>query len=343
MSDSFPFLTVIVPVYNGAAFLDRCLDAILGSDYSSFELLVVNDCSTDDSPEISSKKGIRVLSTERRLGPAGARNLAAAEARGSVLVFVDADVVVRPSTLEMFSHHFLRRPDVSAVFGSYDDEPAEQNFLSQYKNLQHHYVHQTSSRDAFTFWSGLGAMRRDVFLDFGGFDCQKFEVPSIEDIDLGFRLYQAGHTIILDPDIQAKHLKKWEIRSHLRTEIFCRALPWSRLILENQGLMNDMNLKTSDRLSALLAGLSVLTIPLIVLHTGFIALTAVLIAAIAIVNRGLLTFFAKKRGAIFALLTFPWQFLYFSYGGATFLFVWLTHGLPRLLGFRGKYPARQTG
>ena len=94
----------------------------------------------------------------------------------------------------------------------------------------------------------LAQCGRGVFLAHEGFDCEKFTVPSIEDIDLGFRLRTKGEEIILDRDIQGKHLKRWDVRSHLRTEIFCRALPWSRLILENKGLINDMNLKTSDRI-----------------------------------------------------------------------------------------------
>ena len=338
-----PFLSVIVPVYNGRAFLHRCLDAIFASEYRSFEVVVVNDCSTDDSAEISREKGARVISTPKQTGPASARNLAVASANGDVLLFVDADVVVKPDTLGKIAEHFERRPEISAVFGSYDDEPAERNFLSQYKNLQHHFVHQNSNSKASTFWSGLGAVRKKIFLEHGGFDCEKFAVPSIEDIDLGFRMRKAGHEILLDPNIQAKHLKKWEVVSHLRTEIFCRALPWSRLILENQGMINDMNMKTTDRLSAVLVGLSLLTFPLVFLRPELILVTAGLLIVIAVLNRSILIFFAKKRGFVFAALTFPWQLMYFFYSGVTFVVSWFIFSLPRLLGFKRNSPAGQTG
>ena len=247
MSRNGLFISVVIPVYNGRKFLDRCLDAISASLYRSFEVIVVDDRSTDDSAEICRRKGANVLSTGTRSGPAAARNLAAETAKGEILVFIDADVVVKPDTIGKVARGFEVHPEISALFGSYDDEPAEKNFLSQYKNLQHHFVHQNSSPEASTFWSGLGAIRRDVFIANGGFDCKKFSVPSIEDIDLGFRLRRSGHRILLDAGIQAKHLKKWEVRSHLRTEIFCRALPWSQLIVENAGMINDMNLKTADR------------------------------------------------------------------------------------------------
>lgn len=337
MSDPVPFITIIIPVYNGERFLDRCLDAIFASNYRSFEVLVVNDCSTDNSVAICESKGARVISTSRQSGPAAARNMAAEVARGEVLMFVDADVVVKPDTVELMADRFTTRPELSAVFGSYDDDPAEPNFLSQYKNLQHHFVHQTSQPEASTFWSGLGAMRRDVFLEHKGFDCEKFAVPSIEDIDLGFRLRRAGHKILLDREIQAKHLKRWEVVSHIRTEIMCRALPWSRLIVEDQGMINDMNLKSNDRLSAALVGLTLLLIPLSVWMPVLTILLALCLAVFVVLNRRILLFYLRKRGLLFAAMTLPWQFLYFLYSGAVFVFCWFWYRFPQVLRLRADH------
>ena len=62
-----------------------------------------------------------------------------------------------------------------------------ENFLSQYKNLLHHFVHQGSSSDATTFWAGCAAVDRKVFVDIGGFDAARYDQPSIEDIEMGYR------------------------------------------------------------------------------------------------------------------------------------------------------------
>lgn len=329
-----PFISVIVPVYNGENFLPRCLDALFASNYYAFEVIVVDDGSTDGSAEIGRRKGATILATSRRQsGPAAARNLAAQTAIGDVLLFVDADVVVKTDTLSKVAAIFRHQPEIAALFGSYDDAPAERNFLSQYRNLQHHFVHQNSNPEASTFWAGLGAIRRDVFLGVGGFDCEQFAVPSIEDIELGARLRTNGHHIMLAKEIQAQHLKKWRMGSMVRTDIFCRAVPWSKLILTSQGLINDMNLKTNDRLSAMLVGLSLAVVPLIFWQPVLAILPAAFLLAILILNRPIFLFFHRKKGFLFAATAFPWQLLYFFYSGVTFAFCWFRYALPLVLGF----------
>jgi glycosyltransferase involved in cell wall biosynthesis len=318
-------ISVIMPVYNGAEFLRRSLEALACSTVKPSEVIVVDDCSTDNSIDVCRERGVRVLSTPRNSGPAVARNLAARVATGNVLLFVDADVLVKPETVGQMAALFEKRPEVSAVFGSYDDEPGEKNFLSQYKNLQHHYVHQISNPEAATFWSGLGAIRREVFLEFGGFDDKKFDTPSIEDIELGFRLRRSGHRIILDRSIQAKHLKKWGAASHMRTEIFSRALPWSKLILETNGMINDMNLRVRDRLSAIFVALIIVSVPFVPFFPALVPVILAFLVTIAYLNWGILRFFAAKRGIFFAVHAFFWQLLYFFYSGATFAFCWFSY------------------
>ena len=333
VKETRPFISVIVPVYNGSKFIGRCLDALLANQYSNFEMIVVNDGSTDDSEDICRSKNVTVMQSERpRSGPAAARNLAAKTAKGEILLFVDADVVVQRDTVGKVANCFERDAGLGALFGSYDDAPAEKNFLSQYKNLQHHFVHQTSSSRASTFWAGLGAVKKDAFLAVGGFDCAQFAIPSIEDIELGARLRKAGYPILLERTIQAKHLKKWTISSLLRTDIFCRAVPWSRLILTSQGMINDMNLKTNDRVSSLLVGLMILLVPLTVWQLLALPILAAGLGLFVFLNREILSFFLKLKGPLFASAAVPWIMLYFFYSGVVFVMCWLIYYLPGALG-----------
>jgi glycosyltransferase involved in cell wall biosynthesis len=266
-----------------------------------------------------------VLRMPRQSGPGAARNLAAQSARGEVLFFVDADVVVESGTVERVANDFLSNPDVAAVFGSYDEEPAEKNFFSQYKNLFHRFVHQQGRSEAFTFWAGCGAIRRDVFLAMSGFDAERYPRPAIEDIELGYRMRAKGHRILLDKQIQAKHLKRWTFKSMLHADIFCRAIPWSMLIFESEGMVNDLNLQTTDRISAGLLGLSLMILPFSVFMPQLLILIAVLLALIPLLNHRLYRFFFRRKGLGFALIVFPFHLLYYFYSSATFVLCWFTH------------------
>lgn len=325
--DKQPFISVIIPVHNGERFLPGCLDALVSGSYRDFELIVVDDCSTDRSVEISREKGARVLKTSHQSGPGGARNLGAQHALGEVLFFVDADVVVKPDTLARVAANFMDQPEVAAVFGSYDDEPAEKNFISQYKNLFHRFVHQQARSEAETFWAGCGAIRRDVFLAVDGFDAERYPRPAIEDIELGYRMRTQGHRILLDKQLQAKHLKRWTLKSMLHADIFCRAVPWSMLIFENKGMINDLNLQTTDRISAGLLGLSLMLLPFAVLRPELLLLIVALLGMIPILNHKLYRFFYRHKGLAFAILAFPMHLLYYLYSAATFVLCWLSFTL----------------
>ena len=185
-------ISVIVPVRNGRLHLARCLEALARSEYADFEVIVVDDCSTDTTPEIVERYEACCLRTPRTVGPGSARNLGAQQARGEILAFIDSDVVVPPEALSLFDEDFSRDADLAAAFGSYDDTPAWPTFISQYKNLMHHYVHQISSESPDTFWAGCGAIRKCVFDEAGGFDGARYTTPSIEDIALGLQLAKAA-------------------------------------------------------------------------------------------------------------------------------------------------------
>src|SRR5690606_3376845 len=196
-------------------------------------------------------------------------------------------------------------PDVAAVFGSYDTEPSAPDFLSQYRNLLHHYVHQKSRSDASTFWSGCGAIKKDVFLEMGGFDRVQFSKPSIEDIELGYRMKRKGHRILLDKGLQVKHLKEWSFWSMLRTDVSRRAVPWSRLMLESGFSPRDLNVSIADRVSAALVGVLSITVLVIIFAALFgssgvlypaLILSAVLVITLILLNRQLYVFFLEEKG-----------------------------------------------
>jgi glycosyltransferase involved in cell wall biosynthesis len=246
-------------VYNSADALQQCLDSVMRSEPDPpAECIVVDDGSTDDSSAIARRSGATVLSTGGRKGPAFARNLGAKAARGEILFFIDADVSVHCDTLERIRSAFDQDPALDGLIGSYDDSPRSQDFLSQYKNLMHCFTHQTARRDACTFWSGCGAIRTPVFIKHSGFE-ERFTRPAIEDIELGYRLQQAGRKLMLDSAIQVKHLKKWTFFNLLKTDILDRGIPWTELILRDSSMPNDLNIQLSQRVSVALVFLLLFT------------------------------------------------------------------------------------
>lgn len=242
----------MIPVYNSADTLRQALECLAKSVEPADEVVVVDDGSSDSSPDVAREFGARLLATGGRKGPARARNIGAKEAVGEIIFFLDADVTVDRNTVGRARRAFAEDPSLDALIGSYDDEPGSHDFLSQYRNLMHHFVHQRSQRDACTFWSGCGAIRRSVFEEHGGFD-ESYDRPAIEDIELGYRLFQAERKMILDRDLQVKHLKKWTFWGLIRCDVLDRGIPWTELILRDKRMPNDLNLQLSQRVSVALA------------------------------------------------------------------------------------------
>ena len=319
-------LSVVVPVYNGGADLRVCLQALAQSTRKPDEVIVVDDGSTDGAVACAADFSAKVIHGKGPLGPAVARNRGARKASGDLLVFVDADVVVHPDTLTKFESLFGGSPDLVAAFGSYDDQPAAPSNVSRYKNLLHHYVHQHGGREAETFWAGCGAIRREQFLAVGGFS-ESYGRPSIEDIELGARLRSAGHRIALCPDIQCTHLKRWTLKSLLRTDIFARAIPWTRLIVQQGKLPSGLNTDGKSRWSAVLAWFVVLglVIGLVGAAAGGWACVAVAAGgsflsglAIATLNRSLYRFLFAHGGPGFGATAISLHFLYLLYSSLVF-------------------------
>jgi GT2 family glycosyltransferase len=322
-------LSIIVPAYNNPNDLLACLAALGASSGPDSEIIVVDDGSTDEIRSVATTMGVKVLRLPKNLGPSSARNHGARHATGDVLLFVDSDIVAAPAAVNSLIQVLERDPSVAAVFGSYDNRPRAKGVVSQYRNLLHHYVHQTGNPEASTFWGGFGAIRRSVFESVGGFDEKRF-ARCIEDIELGYRLRRGGHRIVLDKATQVTHLKRWTLRSVIRTDVRCRAIPWAHLILE-QGAPDDLNLKAGQRVSVVLVALVCILLAASLVLAPFrlpaLELAAGAILAVIVLNRALYGFFVRQRGLLFTFAAVPLHLLYFLYCGLAYLWVWCDYRL----------------
>jgi GT2 family glycosyltransferase len=310
-------LSFIVPFHRNLGQLSRCLTAIRRAAPTA-ELLVVADTPADDPQRLVAASGARLLRLEGGpFGPAVARNRGAALARGDTLVFVDADVVVWDDAAARLEAA-LTGDEVSAVFGAYDEDPPDPGFVSQAKNLAHSFIHQRSSRDAMTFWAGLGAVRATAFRSVGGFD-ERFRQPSVEDIDLGYRLTGAGFRIHLDPSIRGTHLKAWTWWSALRTDLVDRGIPWTQLLYRYGAMRDDLNLTWRYRVSVVLAYLLAISIVATYWRPYLAAVAAGCAALLLWLDWDYYAFFARRRGIAFAARWFPLHVLHHLSNGIAFI------------------------
>jgi cellulose synthase/poly-beta-1,6-N-acetylglucosamine synthase-like glycosyltransferase len=330
-----PDLSVVMPALNGREILPASLGALAASDLprERWELVVVDDGSTDGTDAVAGRWADRVVRLDGGpRGPGYARNRGAEVASGGVLLFVDADVVVHQDTLRRVVEAFQADAGLGALFGAYDDTPADPSFLSQYRNLLHRYVHLQGAGEAETFWAGCGAIRAAAFTDVGGFDADRYPRPQIEDIELGYRLGDAGHRIEIRPEVQAKHLKRWTFGGMVRTDLLDRAIPWMGLLLARRAGgrgAGTLNVGRLEKFKTGLVGLALLlaTLALITLDPRWGAASVLVLATVVFLNAPLYRWFARQRGFLFALGVIPLHLLYHVLSGLAVVIAGVRHAL----------------
>jgi len=315
-----PLLSVIVPVRDGGAAFDRCLAALAPALGEDCELIVVDDGSIDASAERARASGAAVICSPRSRGPGAARNLGARSARGEWLLFLDADCEVLPDTITVAAQAARAGGErVDAIFGSYDDAPAAAGVVARYKNLFHHYVHQRAGATASSFWAGCGAVRRAAFVAVGGFDEERYPRPSIEDIEMGYRLADAGYRIRFTPGLMVKHLKAWTLPGLVRTDVRDRGVPWTELMLRRGRIPDELNVRRRERLSVAAAWLLALCLAGAPWRVELLVPAAACAAWLLFAHRELYRFFVRREGVAFSVAALALHWLYLAYCGIAFV------------------------
>ena len=206
-------VTVIVPVYNQPAELAQCLAALEASAGPDSEIIVVDDGSTGDMVAADAPTSARVLRLADNAGPAAARNHGARHARGEILLFVDADVIVAPGAVQHVTRVLSGDPTSPRCSAPTTRARAAGAWSRSTETCSTTSCTRRATRRRRR--SGRGAERCGARRSrrWAGFDAARFRRPSIEDIELGYRLARAGYRIRLDRDLQCTHLKRWRLPS----------------------------------------------------------------------------------------------------------------------------------
>ena len=307
-SSNWPSISVIIPVHNSQRTLKQCLDAVMASRYPDYELVVVDDASTDESPNIAAAYACQLVRLSRNEGAACAKNRGAAHATGDVLFFTDSDVVIPPDALSIVAED-LADPEVAGVVGLLSAELPYDDFASQFKNLWMHFTYARLPRYVGLFYTSAASLRRSIFAAQGGFDEGYRGASVTEDMDFGQRLQTAGHRIRFDGRLAVQHLKHYTFGELLRTD-FERARALMKILLRTRLARRPGEAKRKHfasvpwffTASVPLAGLLALGLLLMLVWPGWgAALALASLAAILVLNGSFLAFLGRQRGARFFL------------------------------------------
>lgn len=299
-------ISVVIPVHNGAETLDACLQAACRLDYPDYEVIVVDDASTDTTAAIASRYACRIVSLPVNEGAARAKNIGAREATGEVVFFTDADVVLPPHALKLVAAQ-LADPQVCGVVGLLGDQIRHDGFGSQFKNLWMHYTYRRQPREVGLFFTSAAGMRRSVFLAEGGFDGQYRGASVAEDIEFGQRARSHGRRIVMEQRLAVEHLKRYTVGEVLRTDIQ-RARALALIALRNRlghtGHKHYASVPLSFGLSVPLAGLLALSLASLPwTQSGGVLVAAASYGLILALNARFLAFLARVRGWRFGLVS----------------------------------------
>ncbi len=276
MKANEPLVSIVIPARNAASELELCLKAIRSLNRDDVEVIVVDDASTDKTPEIADRFNCKILKQERQQGPGAARNRGSREASANIILFIDSDIIINKVTIPLIIKT-LSPEGVTAVVGMLDTDMPYRNISSQYFNLRKHYDYLLINDDLKNLYTSVTAIKKDIFLKAGGFN-ESYTGASVEDAELGRRLVRLGHRIKLNKDIKVTHMKKHTLTSLIKSD-FMRAASFIKFLIRERLSGNIMKEKrfVSFRIGALgtvsivpLMILSLILLPFFSLgHTAF--------------------------------------------------------------------------
>lgn len=309
-----PRLSIVMPVYNAERTLAECLTRLFQSTHEGFEVVLVDDGSTDSTRAIASEFPVRVVPSGGRVGPAAARNVGAREAQGDFLFFIDSDVMVRPDTLSRLMARF-DQGDVDGLVGVQALDLRYRNLPSRYKNVWMRWTYlrkqQITTENVPCFYTTAAAIRRDVFLRVGGFD-PSYGGPSVEDQAFAQKIMRLGVRVRVQPELEVEHVKRYSLRTLLSTD-YQRAVSLTRLQLRHREDLSQNNtpVPTPYILSVLLSGIGLAGVALAAI-TGIGALAGVGLAASAgalVLNYEFLDEIRRSEGIGRAIASLPLMWL----------------------------------
>ncbi|MFH1591802.1 MAG: glycosyltransferase family A protein [Candidatus Woesearchaeota archaeon] len=314
-----PKISIIIALFNAEKEINLCLSSIFESNFKDFEVIVIDDYSTDNSVEIAKKYPVRFFSTEKNSGPAKARNIGAKEAKTDLLFFLDSDTKVEKNSLTLLHESVLNNPEVIGVIGLPNTTSLRKGMAPDYNALKNHYTLFIAEEKNNYFTTQMGAIKKSIFEQVGGFD-ENFKSADIEDIEFGLRIPEDKKILINKNLIISHHFPHF---SKIIKNYFKRSFLLAKYVKKNKKLS-----KAHANLKGMISVLVVLltTILLILSWTNKLVFFSFILAGVGfiLINSGLFLFVMKKRGFLYGLLAIFFEFCFELSIGLGGLFVYLS-------------------
>lgn len=304
-------VSVIIPNYNGAATIGKCLAAALASHYENFEVIVVDDASQDNSIAVIEQYPCQLLRLARHGGAALARNTGAQQARGGVLFFTDADCLLRSDTLALAASTLMSEVSGVIVGGSYTLLPYDQRFCSRFQSVFVNYFETRQAPATDYIATHALAISAELLRRHKGFAAD--HRPILEDVEFSHRLRRAGCRLVMNPAIQVQHIFDHSLLRSLRNA-YVKSKYWTRYAIGNRDLLANSGTASQElKFDVCVWLLNALLLLGYLVSTKVVLLVPIplFFAANLHVNRGLLLAFYRAGGLGFAAMaTLYYMLLY---------------------------------
>ncbi|GMR18847.1 MAG: hypothetical protein BMS9Abin33_1293 [Gammaproteobacteria bacterium] len=295
------FVSIIIPNYQGGATIGKCLEAVFASRYQNFEVIVVDDCSVDNSIKVIKSFPCKLVQMDRHYGAAHARNIGATHSNGDILFFTDADCILRQDTLSIVNQAISSAGPNTVIGGTYTRIPFDNSFFSLFQSVFVNYSETREVEHPDYIASHAMVINARSFRKSGGFS-EKF-LPILEDVDFSHRLRQDGYRLVMNPAIQVQHIFNFSLYRSLRNAIR-KSMYWTMYSINHGDVFVDSGTASVGLKVNVAVWFSVVLLLLVFLLTGNNALLFLIPFILAIdlfVNRGLLMAFYHTKGFRFAL------------------------------------------
>ncbi|MCU0612564.1 MAG: glycosyltransferase [Candidatus Eisenbacteria bacterium] len=255
-----PRISIIIAARDATPFLEPVLASIPVSRDGTIEVVVVDDCSADDTAGLASRHGARVIRLPRAVGAAAARNAGARGAVGDVVMFTDHDCCLVEDAVNRMLATLPMPRDKVVLGGTYSLDPYDDHrFASCLQSLHVHYS-ETRLPEPDYIASHFLVMNRERFLEEGGFpESLSSLLPNgcCQDVLLCHLLRSRGYRLIMDPALQVRHIFNFTLR-HSVFNAFWKSRAWTRVSLWEGSLLRDSgSASTEMKASALLLAFAV--------------------------------------------------------------------------------------